>query len=871
MRRRHGPHGDAGPAIGGLARNQYLEAPKLLSPRWWEINEAAAWTAAAPPPGEAADETYLPIRFDKGSTALSDDAAATLQRAAGAIDSKYGTVSLEIASYAADGGSEKRQRELSTKRANTVKTALQGALPSLRDRHFHLLAGADAPALAAAPAAEEGGLVAVRVFKIILPGEHGFHFFPGYYRHLFDTMRRTPVLDDQGRETGRSVYDRLAVAPHQSYAVQFPHSRTTDETLDYLQFSMRIHRYLTTCPARRAAEYEDVSWWQYLTGWNPLTRTPLYVYSPQFAQGVKFSGRVLAAFDAEWGDARTNGDTFIQLELQSWTGHPTFDGILNGGETECWFDPWRRYLTSRGVEFVSAKLEGFELVEGKLGAMVVPAGQQSAVLDQDADYYVSATDVVAAEKVTSRLPRIGVPASLSGYTTIVPPCPLSQAESASPHGRQATVRDPLQQPGLHDWDRLQTLSGIQYFFTNKFDLVDGYMYFTDAVWALSSINPQQFWTHRPTLEKDGYIGLMSVDIGNWKVASKTPALLGKSAWECTREEIAQEVWRQVTTSLLREAPDLLLPQPVWYNLDQNIVFGDPPAGTPRENLTPYQIPIVGDWKHRPVGNPWDPTPTLPNLDGCYPHLDAGLWQARHGGYLVHWDKLVFAGTYMRTFTRMTTMESANESAPTRSTRSSTTWWRSAITRRSSSGSRRRRRTRLLPARSSTATSRATSRARARSATTAASGTRKRTSSPACGGSAITTPCASRSACRTSTTRWASSCRCPRRATSARSPTAGGIPPPTPRRPIPPRSPRRPPPPPPPCRRRRRSSNRSRRSARSSKRTCRPSRGTTTSRKPTDHRLTPRKRISCRPPPARRLPPTTRSSSCSPICPTWSRT
>lgn len=655
------PLGNTGPAIGGLARNQYLKAPKLLSPRWWEINETATWTAV-PPASGADDETYLPIRFDKGSAALSEDAAARLQEAAGAIRSKYGTVSLEIASHAKDAGTEKRKRELSTKRAEAVKAAMKEALPGLRDRHFHMLPGAEAPVLAAEAGAEEGGLVAVRVFKVILPGEHGFHFFPGYYRHLFDTMRRTPILDDAGRETGRSVYDHLAVAPHQSYAVQFPHSRTVDETLDYLQFSMRIRRYLTTCPARRAAEYEEISWWQYLTGWNPLTRTSLYVYSPQFAEGVKFSGRVLAAFDAQWGDARTNGDTFIQLELQSWTGQQTFDGILEGGETDSWFDPWRRYLTSRGVEFVSAKLEGFDLVEGKLRARVVPAGQQSPILDDDAEYYVSATDVVNAEKVTSRLPRIGVPANLSGYTTIVPPCPISKIESAQTWGQQVTVRDPLKQPGLYDWDRLQTLSGIQYFFTNKFDLVDGYMYFTDAVWALSSINPQQFWTHRPTLEKDGFIGLMSVDIGNWKVPSKTPELLGRSAWECTREEIAQEVWRQVTTSLLRKTPDLLLPQPVWYNLDQNIVFGDSPPGTPRENRTPYQIPIVGDWKNRPAGNPWDPTPTLPNLNGCYPDLESGLWQARHGGYLIHWDKLVFAGTYMRTFTRMTTMESANESA-----------------------------------------------------------------------------------------------------------------------------------------------------------------------------------------------------------------
>jgi hypothetical protein len=39
-----------------------------------------------------------------------------------------------------------------------------------------------------------------------------------------------------------------------------------------------------------------------------------------------------------------------------------------------------------------------------------------------------------------------------------------------------------------------------------------------------------------------------------------------------------------------------------------------------------------------------------------------LWRHREGGYVVHFDRLVFAGTHMQTFTRLTTMEAANESA-----------------------------------------------------------------------------------------------------------------------------------------------------------------------------------------------------------------
>src|ERR687892_2601801 len=31
-----------------------------------------------------------------------------------------------------------------------------------------------------------------------LPGEHGFRFFPGFYRHLPDTMRRIPIAGQPG-------------------------------------------------------------------------------------------------------------------------------------------------------------------------------------------------------------------------------------------------------------------------------------------------------------------------------------------------------------------------------------------------------------------------------------------------------------------------------------------------------------------------------------------------------------------------------------------------------------------------------------------------------------------------------------------------
>lgn len=40
-----------------------------------------------------------------------------------------------------------------------------------------------------------------------LPGEHGFRFFPGFYRHLPDTMKRIP-----GPRAGHHVFDELVAA-----------------------------------------------------------------------------------------------------------------------------------------------------------------------------------------------------------------------------------------------------------------------------------------------------------------------------------------------------------------------------------------------------------------------------------------------------------------------------------------------------------------------------------------------------------------------------------------------------------------------------------------------------------------------------------
>jgi hypothetical protein len=217
--------------------------------------------------------------------------------------------------------------------------------------------------------------------------------------------------------------------------------------------------------------------------------------------------------------------------------------------------------------------------------------------------------------------------------------------------------------GQRGWDRFQTLSGVQFFFDTEFQVLLGHVYYSNSDWALSSINPTGLWSDKPRLDQDGYVSMMSVDIGDW---SKKSQQTGKSARESSPDELAHEVWRQITTELgppLGEVvTDLQFPQPCWYWIDQFIEYE---AGRPIRNAAPYLIPILKDWKNRPGAYPWNPNGTsftwVPGPEMRATQEKLRVWQAGHGGYQVHFDKLVFAGTWTKTFTRMTSMEAASES------------------------------------------------------------------------------------------------------------------------------------------------------------------------------------------------------------------
>jgi uncharacterized protein with NAD-binding domain and iron-sulfur cluster len=542
-------------------------------------------------------------------------------------------------------------------------------------------------------------------------GEHGFRFFPAFYLHIWDLFQRIPVYQltraaggaTSWTPTARTVYDNVRRVVTQGSTVDgkpslvFPRElpRSPAEFLailgqittlgfapsDVATFLSRLVRYLVTSPLRRARELQDVSAYEFFVGYDSKTGINQFSYTPRCEALLHSMPRVLVALDSRWGDARTNLSTDLQLYLNMDRRDNKADGVLNGPTTEAWFDHWYRHLVAIGVRFVRNAATRLDPVAFD---PTQPPHLRPRVQITLADgtqvtphYTVVAVDAPAAEYVTTALRAAGTGgtvARLHGFTTTAPPPDGPLQPDATRPKRQ---RDPysMDELGRVPWDRFQTLCGIQYYFDTEFQLLRGHMLYAGSEWGLSSINQTGFWEKPPILDRDGHISVLSVDIGDFNTPSRylvDEFGRGKAARDCTPDEIAAEVWRQIICALTSNAGSVgeeVMPWPAWYALDRGLIMATGPGqgqGRVVRNESPYLVPIVGDWNNRPSSDPWNPHgsswSSAPPEDRWLEDLEQrNVWQARHGGYQVHNNSVVFAGTWTKTFTRVTSMESACES------------------------------------------------------------------------------------------------------------------------------------------------------------------------------------------------------------------
>lgn len=346
----------------------------------------------------------------------------------------------------------------------------------------------------------------------------------------------------------------------------------TGLTKDDLEFfGKRLWVLMTSCGERRLAEYEKMSWWNFI---GAEGRSP--AYQQLLAIGLT---RTLVAAKAKEASARTGGDILLQLIFDMTTPGTSTDRLLNAPTNDAWLDPWMAYLKEKGVNYqLNAEVEKINC-DGHIitGAVIKKDGQQFEV---KGDYYISALPVeVMATKINDEL--IDADHSLKN---------IIELESC-----------------------VSWMNGIQFYLKENINIVNGHTIYIDTPWALTSVSQRQFWPHVDFNNiGDGTVkGVLSVDVSDWE----TPGTLFKdengnfkAAENCSSEEIKEEVWYQLKKSLNIETEVLTDNMLHSWFLDPDVIILLKDRPHKDINIEPLLVNKKNTWILRP-----EASTKIPNL------------------------------------------------------------------------------------------------------------------------------------------------------------------------------------------------------------------------------------------------------------------
>ena len=479
-----------------------------------------------------------------------------------------------------------------------------------------------------------------------LPGEHGFRFFPGFYKHVTDTMKRIPFA---GNKNG--VYDNLVATNRVVMGregmndiislVNFPKSladlkvigkalkgSNTGLTADDIDsFMDKIWQLMTSCYERRLQDYERLAWWEYTDADNHSE-----AYNQFFVGGIT---RTLVAAKPRLVSTRTGGDILLQLIFQMANPFTNTDRVLNGPTNEAWLYPWRDYLIKKGVKYHHKhKLKEVHCTPGSSGTKsaitgITVADEKGSESLVKGDYYIMAVPVeVMAPLLNDDI--IKADNQLLGMKTLA--------------------------------DDVQWMTGMQFYLKEDIRIARGHMMVINSPWAVTAISQPQFWDRiKMTEYGNGEVkGIISVDISDWGQTGYN----GKAAKDCTKQEIMEEVWCQLSLGLRdNNKPLLSADMVVACNLDRDINYTPATAEDEKMDVSklkdcdpslltgfrPLQVPGLNKEDFKTV----DKEPLLVN--------NTRTWDLRPEAYC-NIPNLFFASDYVRTHTDLATMEGANEAA-----------------------------------------------------------------------------------------------------------------------------------------------------------------------------------------------------------------
>jgi len=427
-----------------------------------------------------------------------------------------------------------------------------------------------------------------------LPGEHGWRIFFGFYQNLPDTLARIPY------GSSSRVFDNLVAGPQERLArvgrgdmtvpLGAPDLRPTtpEQVVDtvagalatrfepeaVVQFVNRLVVFLSSCDARRAGQWEDVRWADFIGAnrYGEDYRKTLVVPFSQMLQASKPEDTA-ASFPAHIFEL------LVYTELGRGANGP-LDRVFDLPTNEAFIGPWLAHLRALGVRLRNAhELTGFVMQGGRVTGARVRTSRGTSVIT--ADWFVSALPVERARTMWNE---------------------------------RVLAAD----PSLARMDALATdwMNGLQFYLRENRPLAKGHVLYLDSPWLVTSVNQAQFWRRDfARAYGDGRArDCLSAIVSDWN----TPGVIyGKPARECSPDEVAREVWEQMKRHVAdRDSAGLTDDLLLGYQIDPGMLVRDGRL----LSEDPLVLPTVGSRRNRPL-----PATAVPNLMLTGDYLE-GDWE-----------------------------------------------------------------------------------------------------------------------------------------------------------------------------------------------------------------------------------------------------
>jgi NAD(P)-binding Rossmann-like domain len=473
-----------------------------------------------------------------------------------------------------------------------------------------------------------------------VPAEHGFRFFPGFYRHVTHTMDRIAT-------GGSTVYQSLVGQPQTVMAPQddgvnpdvplplslppgpapvAPPNAAAILNLtaaDYLRMAGALTLYQALIfkdetvadqgslagpmPPRKL---DDFSWWNYCGAAAGSNNYRLF-----FGRGLT---RCFVATRAEQMSARTGAGILLQLLFDIAKPDPfenppkvrPADRALNAPTSAAWIKPWTTQLLNPPPSAVPGTPTPTKVT--------IKTGTVNTVITSA----VGTGRRVTSLKVTTTQGQKTIAVGPNDSVVFAVSLDGARALIASDAGLRAEPELALlsQTAGVKNGN----MNGVQFFLVpNSLSgpLIRGHYLLVESSWAITALSQDSRWW-KAGAAPDG--GILSVIISDWLTAAPTAG--GKSALTSNDAELTTELWRQ-----LREAiPQLPAAKPP-YAIDVGIAWNA--ATSARLNTEPMLVNTTNSWAYRP-----------------------------HAGLTGSVANLVMAGDFVRGITDFASMELANETA-----------------------------------------------------------------------------------------------------------------------------------------------------------------------------------------------------------------